>query len=346
MNNLWANLGGFISRNKPFAITILIVAVVAIVVGTTGKGGGVIPQMMGRGTLGYGASESDGFMGMPGVAVESYDASYNSRGGVMMAYSKGVATPSVSPMPPIYDTPASSATVPADKKIIRNGSLNLLVKGAETASSEISKIAEANDGFVENSNIYEVSEGVKSGSISIRVPSKNFNTVMEAIKAIAVKVTNENVSSNDVTAQYVDLEAQVKNYRAEEKQYQEIMARAVKIEDILNVASRLADVRGRIERTEGQLNYLSRQVDMSTINVSLTAEPEVKVFGIVWRPLTVLKQAFKSMLTELTGFIDWLIRFIFMIPVYILRIAVIAIVICVLWKIILIVKRKMFPQVQ
>jgi hypothetical protein len=239
-------------------------------------------------------------------------------------------------------TLASTPGMPKEKRIIKNGALSLLVKNADDSVAKINSIAETNGGFAENSNVYEISEGVKSGSITVRVPSKNFVGTMEAIKGVAVKVESASINSNDVTAEYVDLEAQIKNYKTEEIQYQEIMSRASKIQDVLDVASRLADVRGRIERTQGQLNYLARQVDMSTISVSLTAEPEVKVFGIVWRPLTVLKQSIKGLVSDLTGFVDWLIQFLFKIPIYILRIVVAFFIVWLIWVAILWVKRKIW----
>lgn len=259
-------------------------------------------------------------------------------------YAEEASLDSVSRMkaPTYGGAPASTPSLPADKKIIKNGSLSLLVKNADESIANISAIAGQNGGFVENSSVYEASEGVKSGSVTVRVPSSGFDQTMSAIKDLAVKVKNENTNSRDVTAEYIDLEAQIKNYQAEERQYQAIMDRAVKIEDVLNVASRLADVRGRIERTQGQLNYLSRQVDMSTISVSLTAEPEVKVFGIVWRPLTVLKQSAKSLLADLAGFVDWAIKFVFKIPVYLLRLAVAVVIVWALWRILLWTKRKLW----
>lgn len=247
------------------------------------------------------------------------------------------------PTPPIViGSNASTSNLPGERYVIQNGSLDLLVKNADESAKQITAIAESNKGFTESSNLYEVSDGVKSGSVTIRVPSENFTVAMEAIKALAVKVKNEGVNSSDVTAQYVDLEAQIKNYRAEEKQYQEIMAQAFKIQDILDVAQRLADVRGRIERTQGQLNYLSRQVAMSTITISMTAEPEVQVFGIVWRPFTVLKQAFKSLLADLAGFVDWLIKFVFKLPIIILRLAVAVLIVWVAWLILVWFKRKVW----
>jgi len=249
-------------------------------------------------------------------------------------------------MPPYPgDVPAATAEIlKADRKIIKNGSLDILVKRAEKTASDISQIAARHSGFLDQSNIYEVSEGAKAGSVTVRVPSDQFSKVMDEIKKLAVKVRNENTSSSDVTAQYVDLEARLKNLKAEEAQYLEIMKKAVKIEDILNVSQRLYIVRGQIESTQGQLNYLSRQVDMSVIYVNLTSEAEVEVFGIIWRPLTVLKQALKDSLTDLTRLTDWLIVSIFKLPALILKLAIFGFILVVLWKIFRFFGRGLFKS--
>jgi len=282
----------------------------------------------------YGVDES---------ATISYGGGYAGKGIAMDSYGGGnrVISPTMpypSPMPP-----ASTSVLPkVDRKVIQNGSLNLLVKKAEESASAIQKIAEKYEGFVDNLSINEVSEGVKSGNITIRIPQNHFNEAWGDIKVLAVKVEHEDVSSQDVTAQFVDLEAQLTNYKAEEKQYREIMDKAVKTEDILNVAARLAEVRGRIEYVQGQMNYLSRQVDMATISVYLTSEPEVEVFGIVWRPLTVLKQAVKNLLADLADFVDAVIYFIFKLPVLIIQIALYILALWVVWKVLYSVYRKFF----
>jgi len=253
-----------------------------------------------------------------------------------------IVIPSPGPWP---GAPASTPVVPiVDRKIIKNGSLDLLVKQAESATRSISAIAARLDGFTDASNVYEVSDGIKAASVTIRVPADNFNKAFDEIKKLAVKVRYENTSAQDVTAIFTDLDAQLKNYRAEEEQYQEIMKRAVKIEDVLNVASRLADVRGRIERLQGELNLLSRQISMSTISVSLTSEAEVEVFGIVWRPLTVLKQAAKNALSDLAGFVDYLIAGIVRLPVFLLKLAVFVGIIFVLWQIVVRLSVRYFER--
>lgn len=280
-----------------------------------------------------------------GMSNFSQKIGFSSVGGEVMGYRDGFVSKTFSsavgnrpPAPTmtsdfIIEENASTPALPFDKKIIKNGSLSLIVKNTEESIFKINDIAKSFEGFLENSNVYEVSEGVKSGNITVRVPSRNFMNAMEALKKVAVKVSNESISSNDVTAQYVDLEAEVKNYKAEETQYREIMSRAVKIEDVLNVSAKLAEVRGKIDRTQAQINYLSRQVEMSTISLSLTGESEVKIFGIVWRPFTVLKQSIRNLFADLANLADWIIGFIFKLPVLIIKLALIVFVIFVAIKV-------------
>jgi hypothetical protein len=110
------------------------------------------------------------------------------------------------------------------------------------------------------------------------------------------------------------------------------MERAVTIEDTLRVAQKLSDVRGRIEQLEGQLKYMSRQIDMSSINISLSEEEKIEpVAGIKWKPLFVAKESFRNMLENGAKFADAMIRFLFALPIVILWLGSFALGIYILW---------------
>jgi hypothetical protein len=226
------------------------------------------------------------------------------------------------------------------RKVVRNGSLALLVNKAEDVAQSIHSIAEAAGGFVQDSQVYEVSAGVKSGTVVIRVPADKFSEAMDAIKKLAVKVESESTNAQDVTEQFIDYEAQLRNLRAQEEQLLTVMKSAKTVEDTLQVVAQLNSVRGTIERIQGQLQYLSRQVDMSSITVTLTAEADVQVFGIRWRPLFVVKEALRNLLSGLTGYVDGMIYFLFNLPIYLLWIATIGVIGFGAWKAILWVRQR------
>ncbi len=228
------------------------------------------------------------------------------------------------------------------RKIIKNANLTLYVKDAEETAETIKRVAMEAEGFVSESRIYESTSGYKSGNVSIRIPSKAFEGALLIIKKAAVEVEQENIKSQDVTEEYIDLEAQLRNLRAEEGRYLDIMARAVTVDETLKVSRQLSDVRGRVERIEGKLKYLSSQVEMSTINVSLKADADVKVFGLRWRPLIVAKRSIRNMFEGLTGYVDFVIGFIFMLPVILLWGFTAVVVAIPLWKMFKWLKRKFF----
>jgi hypothetical protein len=217
----------------------------------------------------------------------------------------------------------------------------MVVKDTELIIEKIKNVATVNNGFVGNATVWEVGDE-KRGNISIRVPTDVFDTALISIKEFAVKVTREDVNSRDVTEEFVDLQAQLKNYKSVETQYIKVLARAYTIEDILKVRRELDRVRNNIERLQGRINYLSRQISMSTISVSLTSEADVKVFGIVWSPWGEVKAGVRDMFVGLTGFVNSLIAFVFKLPLLILWLGVLAAVIWGAWKGIIVLKRRLF----
>ena len=231
-----------------------------------------------------------------------------------------------------------------ERKIIKNGFLSLLVTDVDRTAEDISQLAEKLDGFVLSSYLYETDQKTKRGEISIKVPAERFEEAIEKIKGLAVRVENERTTVTDVTEEYVDLEAQLRNLRREEEQYLKIMEKAETVEEILKVSQYLSNVRGRIERIEGRLKYLSQQIEMSVLRISLVAEKDVEVFGIYWRPLSVVKQAFHKMLEDFTRFIDAIIRFVFFLPVLALWSITIILGLYGGIKTLLVLKRKLFPH--
>jgi len=219
-----------------------------------------------------------------------------------------------------------------ERKVIRDGSLLILVQKTEEVAENIQNIAQDLDGFVSYSRIYEVSEGTKSGVVTIRVPANFFDQAINEIKELAIKVEDENTNSSDVTERFIDLEARLGNLEVEEEQYIQVMEKAKTVEDILMVSQRLSSVRGKIEQIKGQLKYLSNQIDMSTITVTITAEEDVELFGIRWRPLYIVKQSFRNMLSGFRGYLYALIKFVFTVPILILWLGSISLSLFGIWK--------------
>ena len=196
-----------------------------------------------------------------------------------------------------------------EKKIIKNGDLNLKVDSADKAAEKISEIAKNNKGEVFSTSFYQTSNNVKSGTITIKVPVANFEKAFAEVKDVAALVIRESISGQDVTEEYIDIQAQLKNRQAEEQSYIKILDRAQKIQDVLDVTQQLSRVRGNIEQLQGRIKYLESQTDMSTISANVTEDENITVIDS-WRPWQVVKESFNSLIKVIQGLIDFIIRLV------------------------------------
>jgi len=211
---------------------------------------------------------------------------------------------------PYYDSGAGTTSL-AEAKIIQTGFLRLEVDQISKALDDIVVVVSKYSGFVISKNFTESTSGYKTGTAQIKVPVDKFSLAMTEIKGLANFVAQETANSQDVTEEYTDLQSQLKNLQAEEAQYQVIMRQAVKIEDILSVASKLADVRGRIETIQGRIKYYDARTDYSIINIQLSEEHLVNVPANKWRPWEDVKASAQKMVVQLQNFVTNIIGFVF-----------------------------------
>lgn len=212
----------------------------------------------------------------------------------------------------------ASAPETIEKKVIKNGSLSLKVDNVDESAEEISQIAKSNGGDISSSNFYQSGKNLKSGYVTVKVPASNFEKAYSQIKKTASLVVRESTSGSDVTEEYLDLQAQLRNKQAEEQAFQRIMDQAQKIDDILAVQAELSRVRGEIEQLQGRIKYLDSQADMATIMVNLSEDAEIAVVDR-WRPWQVAKESINDLIKKAQNFVDLVIRLVITaIPILIL----------------------------
>jgi hypothetical protein len=205
------------------------------------------------------------------------------------------------PVPTVPATYAPSAKIAADQvagtsgadqgietKIIKTGQVTLEVSQVPPAIDEIRSIAESNGGYLSSSNVYTSQNDRKTGYAMIRVPADRFDPVMEALLPLG-RVLSSSEQRSDVTEEYVDLSIQNESYRNQLDSYNRILAKAEKVEDIIKVQVEIDRIRLELNRIEGRLRYLSSQIDLSTITVTLQ-EPE-PVGGVAgWNIITAINE--------------------------------------------------------
>src|SRR4029079_7100636 len=140
-----------------------------------------------------------------------------------------------------------------DRKIIRNADLSIEVNSTTQAQQQVTTIAEAHSGFVVTSEAKQrdnpdPAKRAIDVKLVVRVPSTQFNGALQQIEQLALNMPQRNVTGQDVTEEFIDLEARIKTQKALELQFLDIMRQAHKVEDALEVHRQIADVRTEIER--------------------------------------------------------------------------------------------------
>lgn len=184
--------------------------------------------------------------------------------------------------------------------VIKTGTINLVVKEVESSVKSIVEYAESKGGWVVSSTVTE-REKVPYGYITVRVPAEIFDEALAHFRGLAEKVTYERTQGQDVTEEYVDLQSQLRNLEATETQLLKIMERTGTITEVLNVQRELTNVRDRIERIKGRMQYLEQSAKMATITVNLSLSEELLPIPPAekWRPKYILIRAWRSVLGSL-----------------------------------------------
>lgn len=210
------------------------------------------------------------------------------------------------------------------RMVIKNASLSIVVEEPGVSIEAISKMASDLGGFVVSSNLYrtQTSNGleVPQANITIRVPADKLDQALADIKSGAGQILSENVSGQDVTQEYTDLESRLRNLERAEEQLTEIMEQAWETEDVLVVYNRLVEVQEQIELIKGQMKYYEQSAALSAISINIQANEAVQPLKIGnWQPVGVAKRAIQALINTLKVLADMLIW----IALYILPIALI-----------------------
>ena len=171
------------------------------------------------------------------------------------------------------------ATPNTEPRIMKTGAIDMTAENVAATVADIETLATDFQGFVQTSMLSDDEIGDATAFIVIRVPAAVFETAMTDIQSLGAHVNTESVTGEDVTAQYIDLEARLAAAQAQEAQYLIILEEATTVGEVLAVQEHLAGVRANIESLQGQVTYLSDRTDFATISVSLSEETSVVTAG-------------------------------------------------------------------
>lgn len=181
-----------------------------------------------------------------------------------------------------------------DRKVVKIGYLTMEVADIAESMSEVAAVAKELGGYVVSSS--KQGDGEQTfGRISIRVPAERFDEAFDRLRKLAINVPSESAQSQDITEEYTDLKARLRNLEATEAQYLELLKKAETVEDTLKVYQHLSNVRGEIEQVKGRIQYLERTSDMALIEINLQKTRPLGQPG--WSALKTLESAIRGLST-------------------------------------------------
>jgi hypothetical protein len=263
-----------------------------------------------------------GCMGVPSTVLKQIsalpvDSPYASTGSNAARVSYDEKTPFAgfesAPAPVMTPVPTTASTSELDAKIIKTASVTIEVKDVPGSVETLKVLAAAKGGYLASSTMSEGYNKRLSGTVVLRIPQAEFDNTLAGVKGIGI-VRSVSTQGLDVTEEYVDIQAQKTSYRNQLAQYSEIMKKAVRVSDVIEIQQQIDRVQTQLDRLEGRLKYLDSRIDMSTITVSLQ-EPEPVGGGTGHNFVTTLNEAIAGFL----GMIDLIIILLFtLLPLIIL----------------------------
>ena len=226
---------------------------------------------------------------------------------------------------------AAGIQAPPERKIIYKANISIVVKSFDHVEKSINDLVAMHHGYVANFNENRSQGDNRSATWVVRVPSGGFNDVLDSVADLGIPESRQ-VDSDDVSEQFVDLEAQLKNRRRLEEEILQLLEnRDGDLEDILTIKHELATVREEIERIEGRLRFLTDRVELTTITINVRQEKDyvpaqaptfASRINDTWQDsLSTLTSAGQEIVLILVGAAPWLAILLILIapPIWLIR---------------------------
>lgn len=228
--------------------------------------------------------------------------------------------------------PESVSPEPSARMTVTENYLSLQVSDVSQTISEIKSKTESLSGFMVNSNVSRPDESA-NGSITVRVPVSQADTMIQFLKDNSIKVVSENVQGRDVTDQYQDIDSRLSTLTKNKARFEEIMNQAESVNEILQVQNQIFQLQSQIDRLIGQQQYLKDTSETVKITIYLSTDEYSLPYipDTSWRPGAVLKEAIRSLILDIRGLANKLI-WITVYAVIWIPLAIIGVVIIRSWK--------------
>ncbi|NTU82041.1 MAG: DUF4349 domain-containing protein [Chloroflexales bacterium] len=213
---------------------------------------------------------------------------------------------------------APEAQQPAGQRlVIKSATVSLQVESVSAAEAQVRARAEQLGGYIVSVQT-SGSDEYMSSVVAFRVPADRFEDALSGVEGLARKVLSRSVDGADVTEEFVDLESRLRNLEATRARLLDLLAKATRVEDALQVNQALTDVQGQIEQIQGRMKYLSQSAAFSTITADLQPVPPPPTIYEEdgWQPLRVAGEALGGLVSFGQGLVSMLIVLLVWSPVW------------------------------
>ena len=186
-----------------------------------------------------------------------------------------------------------------ERKIIKQGHIKFITADVNKTKSFITQIVNELNGYVAKDNAYDYSDRLEH-KLTIRVPAKNFDVLLNNISESVEKLESKNIDIYDVTEEYIDIDVRIQTKKDLQKKYTELLSRATKVEEILNIEKEIGNLQTEIESIEGRMKYLKDNIAFSTLTVTYY-QKATNSFGFISKFVEGVKKGWSFFLWVIVG---------------------------------------------
>ena len=196
--------------------------------------------------------------------------------------------------------------------IARTATLAIVVKDIGSVESALRSVTARHSGYIGDLNTTTPQDAAKTFSATLRIPSAQLDAALTELKQLG-RVDQETQSGEEVTKQYTDLAARLKNARATEQRLLDVLRNNTgKVKDVLEVENEIARVRGEVEEMEADQRGLQSRVDFATLTLSVSEEYKASLQGSPRSTGTRLHNSFvegyRAVVENIVGLLAWLLE--------------------------------------
>ncbi len=218
---------------------------------------------------------------------------------------------------------ASAVENVPDRMIVRTVAMSVVVQDTDAMLAQIQELVKTHGGYVAESNRWLSNEQAHA-TVVLRVPADKLDAVLGVLRDSSITVENESSSGDDVTEEYVDISARLRNLEATEQELLALLTEVRKnrgsAEDILAIHSRITEIRAQIESLKGRQQYLERSAALATIRIDIRPKemPGSIIEPARWDPAVTLNNALRGLVNAGQVLLDMLIWIVILSPIFLI----------------------------